>query len=101
MLTSSFYRVKLLEDLPDDDHVSHRTEWYSKDRVHLLLFTTTGNEDIASRDGIKGMVQNVKYVVDDTIKIKENDYYIYLTSLYYSLEDNVLPQEEPDLTQLR
>ena len=32
--TSTFYIVKLLEDLPDDDHFAHvRTEWYAQDLV--------------------------------------------------------------------
>lgn len=66
--TSSFYIAKPLEDLPDDDHGSShvRIEWYSQDPVDSLLFTATGNKDIVSIDAIKGAVQNVKYVADDT-----------------------------------
>ena len=41
--TSSFYIVKLLEGLADDDHIADvRTEWYSQVLVNPLLFTTTG-----------------------------------------------------------
>ena len=95
--TSSFYIVKLLEDLPDDDHIADvRTEWYSQDLVDPLLFTTTGKEHIVSKDGIKGTV-NVKWITDDTIDIEENDYYIYLALLHAS-EDKVLSFEEPELT---
>ena len=96
--TSSFYIVKLLEDLPDDDHIAHvRTEWYSQDLVDPLLFTTTGKEHIVSKDGIKGTINNVKWIADDTIEIEEKDYYIFLASLHAS-EDNVLSFEEPELT---
>ena len=95
--TSSFYIVKLLEDLPDDDHIADvRTEWYSQDLVDPLLFTTTEKEYIVSKDGIKGTV-NVKWIADDTIEIEENDYYIYLALLDAS-EDKVLSFEEPELT---
>ena len=95
--TSSFYIVKLLEDLPDDDHIADvRTEWYSQDLVDPLLFTTTGKEHIVSKDGIKGTV-SVKWIADDTIEIEENDYYIYLALLHAS-EDKVLSFEEPELT---
>jgi len=76
--TSSFYIVKLLEDLPDNDHIALvRKEWYSQDLADPLLFTTTGKEHIVSKDGIKRTV-NVKWIADDTIEIDENDYYICL-----------------------
>ena len=55
--TSTFYIVKLLEDLPDDDHFAHvRTEWYAQDLVDPLLFTTTEKEYTVSKDGIKGII---------------------------------------------
>ena len=89
--------MKLLEDLPDDDHIADvRTEWYSQDLVDPLLFTTTGKEHIVSKDGIRGTV-NVKWIADDTIEIEENDYYIYL-ALLHAWEDNVLSFEEPEIT---
>lgn len=94
--SSSFYIVKLLEDLADDDHiVDVRTEWYSQDLVDPLLFTTTGKEHTVSKFGIKGTV-NVKWIADDTIEIEESDYYIYL-ALLHSSEDKVLSFEEPEL----
>jgi len=74
---SSFYIVKFLEDLPDDDHIAHiRTEWYTQDLVDPLLFTTTGKEHIVSKDGTKGTV-NVRSIADDTVEIEENDYYLF------------------------
>ncbi|CAH3038627.1 unnamed protein product [Pocillopora meandrina] len=94
--TNTFYIVKLLEDLPDDDHFAHvRTEWYAQDLVDPLLFTTTGKEYTVSKDGIKGTV-HVTLIADDTVEITENDYYICLASLHAS-EDNVLPFEEPEI----
>lgn len=89
--------MKLLEDLPDDDHVAHvRTEWYSQDLVDPLLFSTNGKEHIVPKDGMKGTVK-VKSIEDDTIELEENDYYVFLASLHSS-EDNVLSHEEPELT---
>ena len=82
--------MNLLEDLPDDDYIVHdRTEWYSKDLVDPLLFTTTGKEHIGSKDGIRGIIINVKWIADDTVDIKENDHYIFLASFQAS-EENVL-----------
>ena len=73
--------MKLLEDLPDDDHIADvRTEWLSQDLVDPLLLTTTEKEYIVSKDGIKG-TGNAKWIADDTIEIEENDYYIYLALL--------------------
>lgn len=96
--TSSFYIVRLLEDLPEDDHVAHvRTEWYTQDLFDPLLFTTTGKEHVVSKDGISETITSIKSVADDTIEIKENDYYVLLASLHSS-EDTVLPQEETELT---
>ena len=87
--------MKLLEDLPDDDHIADvRTEWYGP--CAPLPFTTTGKEHIVSKDGIKGTV-NVKWIEDDTMEIEENDYYIYL-ALFHASEDKVLSFEEPKLT---
>ena len=52
--TSTFYILKLLEHLPDDDYVAHvRTDWYAQDLVDPILFTTTGEEYTVSKDGIK------------------------------------------------
>ena len=94
--TSTFYIVKLLEDLPDDDHFAHvRTEWYAQDLVDPLLFTTTRKEYTVSKDGIKGTV-HVTLIADDAVEITENDYYICLASLHAS-EDIVLPFEEPEI----
>ena len=96
--TSSFYIVRLLEDLPEDDHVAHvRTEWYTQDLFDPLLFTTTGKEHVVSKDGISETITSIKSVADDTIEIKENDYYVLLASLRSS-EDTALPQEETELT---
>ena len=94
--TSTFYIVKLLEDLPDDDHFVHvRTEFYAQDLVDPLLFTTTGKEYTVSKDGIKGTV-HVTLIADDTVEITKNDYYICL-ALIHASEDNVLPFEEPEI----
>ena len=95
--TSSFYIVKLLEDLPDDDHIADvQTEWYSQDLVDPLLFTTREKEHIVSKDGTKETV-NVKWIADNTMEIEEIDYYIYL-ALLHTPEDKVLSFEEPELT---
>ena len=71
---STFYIVKLLEDLPDDNHFAHvRTERYAQDLVDSLLFTTTRKEYTVSKDGIKGTV-HVTLITNDTAEITENDY---------------------------
>ena len=92
--TSTFYIVKLLEHLPDDDHVAQvRTDWYAQDLVDPILFTTTGEEYTVSKDGIKGTV-HVTLIADDTVEITKNDNYI---SVVTHIGDNVLPFEEPEI----
>lgn len=82
--TSTFYTVKILEHLPDDDHVAHvRTDWYAQDLVDPILFTTTGEEYTVSKDGIKGTV-HVTLIADDTVEITKNDHYNCLASLHTS-----------------
>ena len=90
---STFYIVKLLEDLLEDDHVTHvKTEWFSQDFVDPLLFVTTGTEHLVSKDGMRGTVTSVRTVTSDTVEISESDYYILLASLHSS-EDSVFPHE--------
>ena len=92
---STFYIVKLLEDLPEDDHIAHvKTEWFSQDLVDPLMFVTTGTEHLVSKDGMSGTVTSVRTVTSDTVEISESDYYILLASLHSS-EDSVFPHEEP------
>ena len=67
---STFYLVKLLEDLPEDDHIAHiRTEWFSQDPVDPLLFLTSGTENLVSKDGMCGTVTSVTIVDTDAIEI--------------------------------
>lgn len=57
--SSTFYVVKLIEDLRDEDHVAHiRTQWYSQDNIDPLLLVTTGQEHIVSKHGMMGTVSN-------------------------------------------
>ena len=82
--TSTFCIVKLLEDLPDDDHFAHvRTVRYAQDLVDPHLFTTTGKEYTVLKDGTKGTV-HVTLIADVIVEITENDYYICLALLHAS-----------------
>ena len=65
---STLYIVKLLEELPEDDHVAHfRTEWFSQDLADPLLFVTTGTEHLVSKDGTSGTVTSVRTVGSDAM----------------------------------
>ena len=85
-----------MEDLAEDDHVTHvRSEWYSQNIIDPLLFTTSGQDLLDSKEGIKGTVSNVRSIADDAIEIEENDYYILL-ALSHSSDDTTVSHEEVD-----
>ena len=80
---STFCVVKLTEDLLEDDHVTDvRTQFYSQDIIVPLLFVTTGEEYAVSKQGIMGLVTNIKETSEDTIEIAEVDYYVILATLH-------------------
>ena len=90
---STFYVVKLTEDLLEDDHVTDvRTQFYSQDIIDPLLFVTTGEEHVVSKQGIMGLVTNIKEISEDTIEIAEDDYYVILATLHAS-KDHTLSNE--------
>ena len=94
VLSGKLYIVKLLVDLPKDEHVAHvRTEWLSQDLVDPLLSVTTGTEHLVSKDGMRGTVTSIRTAANDTIEIAESDYYILLASTHLS-EDSVFSHEE-------
>ena len=69
---STFYVVKLTEDLLEDDHVTDvRTQFNSQGIIDPLLFVTTGEEHVVSKQGIMGAGTNIKDISEDTIEIAE------------------------------
>ena len=85
--------MKLIEDLLEDDHVTDvRTQFYSQDIIDPLLFVTTGEEHVVSKQGIMGLVTNIKEISEDTIEITEDDYYVILATPHAS-KDHTLSNE--------
>lgn len=94
--TSRFYVVKLLEDLADEEHVTHfHLERYSQNIIDPFLFTTTGQDLLVSKEGIKRTVSNVKLIAEDTVELERNDYYILL-ALLHSSDDTTVDRDEDE-----
>ena len=90
---STFYVVKLTEDLLEDDHVTDvRTQFYSQDIIDPFPFVTTGEEHVVSNQGIMGLVTNNKEISGDTIEIAKDDYYVILATLH-AFKDHTLFNE--------
>ena len=78
---SLLYITKLLEDVVDDcDSAGYvRTLCHTQDVVDpLLLFTTSGEEHVISKEAIKGVISNITVVNNEAIEIDEGEYYLLL-----------------------
>ena len=77
---SPLYITKLLENVVDDYDCAHyvTTLCYTQDVVDPLLFTTSGEEHVISKEGIKGVVISIAVVDNETVEIDEGEYYLLL-----------------------
>ena len=96
---SPLYITKLLEDVVDDyDSARYVTTLcYTQDVVDPLLFTTSGEEHVISKEGIKGVVSSITVVDNETVEIDEGEYYLLLALVNGSTDTTYLNQadEEP------
>ena len=88
------YITKLLEDAVDDyDSARYVTTLcYTQDVVNPLLFTTSGEEDVIPKEGIKGVVSRITVVDNETVEIDEGEYYLLLVLVNRST-DTTSPNE--------
>ncbi|CAH3128828.1 unnamed protein product, partial [Porites lobata] len=79
-LNSPLYLTKLLKDVVDDyDSARYETTlFYTQDVVDPLLFTTSGEEHVIPKEGIKGVVSSITVVDNETVEIDEEEYYLLL-----------------------
>ena len=77
---SLLYITKLLENEADDyDSARYVTTFcYTQEVVDPLLFTTSGEEHVIRKDGIKGLVSSITVVVNETVEIDDGEYYLLL-----------------------
>ena len=78
-----------------DDYDSARyvtTLCYTQDVVDPLLFTTSGEEHVIPKEGIKGDVSSITVVDNETIEIDEGEYYLLL-ALENRSTDTTSPNE--------
>ena len=77
---SPLYITKPIEDLVDDyDSARYVTTLcYTQDVVDPLLFTTSGEEHVIPKEGIKGVVSSIAVVENETFEIDEGEYYLLL-----------------------
>ncbi|CAH3124840.1 unnamed protein product, partial [Porites lobata] len=77
---SPLYITKLLEDVVDDyDSARYVTTlFYTQDVVDPLPFTTSGEEHVIPKEGIKGVVSSITVVDNETVEIEEEEYYLLL-----------------------
>ena len=64
-----------------DDYYSGRyvtTLFYTQDVVDPFLFTTSGEERVIPKEGIKGVVSSITVVDNETVEIDEGEYYLCL-----------------------
>ena len=96
---SPLYITKLLEDVVDDyDSARYVTTLcYTQDVVDPLLFTTSGEEHVIPKEGIKGVVSSITVVDNETVEIDEEEYYLLLALVNGSTDTTCLNQadEEP------
>ena len=91
---SPLYITKLLEDVVDDyDSARYVTTLcYTQDVVDPLLFTTSGEEHVIPKEGIKGVVSSITVVDNETVEIDEEEYYLLL-ALVNGSTDTTSPNE--------
>ena len=91
---SQLYITKLLEDVVDDyDSARYVTTLcYTQDVVDPLLFTTSGEEHVIPKEGIKGVVSSITVVDNETVEIDEGEYYLLL-ALVNGSTDTTSPNE--------
>ena len=91
---SPLYITKLLEDVVDDyDSARYVTTlFYTQDVVDPLLFTTSGEEHVIPKEGIKGVVSSITVVDNETVEIDEGEYYLLL-ALVNGSTDTTSPNE--------
>ena len=89
---SPLYITKLLEDVVDDyDSARYVTTlFYTQDVVDPLPFTTTGEEHVIPKEGIKGVVSSITVVDDETVEIDEEEYYLLLALVNGSTDTTYL-----------
>ena len=91
---SPLYIKKLLEDAVDDYDSARYviTLCYTQDVVDPLLFTTSGEEHVIPKEGIKGVVSSITVVDNETVEIDEGEYYLLL-ALVNGSTDTTSPNE--------
>ena len=91
---SPLYITKLLEDVVDDyDSARYVTTLcYTQDVVDPLLFTTSGEEHVIPKEGIKEVVSSIAVVDNETVEIDEGEYYLLL-ALVNGSTDTTSPNE--------
>ena len=91
---SPLYITKLLEDEADDyDSARYVTTLcYTQDVVDPLLFTTSGEEHVIPKEGIKVVVSSITVVDNETVEIDEGEYYLLL-ALVNGSTDTTSPNE--------
>ena len=78
-----------------DDYDSARyvtTLCYTQDVVDPLLFTTSGEEHVIPKEGIKVVVSSITVVDNETVEIDEGEYYL-LQALVNGSTDTTSPNE--------
>ena len=90
---SPLYIKKLLEDAVDDYDSARYviTLCYTQDVVDPLLFTTSGEEHVIPKEGIKEVVSSITVVDNETVEIDEGEYYLLL-ALVNGSTDTTLSQ---------
>ena len=92
---SPLYITKLLEDVVDDyDSARYVTTLcYTQDVVDPLLFTTSGEEHVIPKEGIKGVVTSITVVDDEPQVEKDEGEYYLLLALVNGSTDITSPNE--------
>ena len=92
---SPLYITKLLEDVVDDyDSARYVTTlFYTQDVVDPLPFTTSGEEHVIPKEGIKGVVSSITVVDNETVEIDEGEYYLLLVLVNRSTDTTSSPNE--------
>ena len=78
-----------------DDYDSARyvtTLCYTQDVVDPLLFTTSEEDHVIPKEGIKGVVSSITVVDNETVEIDEGEYYLLL-ALVNGSTDTTSPNE--------
>ena len=78
--------------MADDSARYATTLCYTQDVVDPLLFTTSGEEHVIPKEGIKGVVSSITVVDNETVEIDEGEYYLLL-ALVNGPTDTTSPNE--------